>query len=580
MGNAESRESTRTGRASTSALEPPRDAAATTRASLPGEPARPSRRSQSVHANESHQLPREAGGIERGQQATEEATGQLGYWYLIKNGYNDLVNLIIRPPRAEYDLSELGPSSFSFAGRDYERKDFEVTNARGMTLQCSHWLPVETTINGVTEFPCVIYLHGNSSCRLEAISVLRTCLSSGISVVAFDCAGCGKSEGTYISLGYYERDDLQAVIAYLREHSQVSTIGLWGRSMGAATALLHVDRDPTIAGLVVDSAFTNLEQLVQEIVEHGRREGYTIPAFLVKLVMKFIRSSVQKRAQFDIKDLSPIDHTQISFVPALFVAAKNDEFIAPHHSEQLHEQYAGEKNIVKVRGDHNSVRPQFLLDSAGIFLQSALRVDARLVPDLASPTSRMGGRPPWSYSSPRLQMMNLSAAFSGRYAKLVPREPWDCKVCTYKNEAFQMQCELCRRMYEPPEGMPNARRRRRATSPPGTSDQRLSSMSEGREDFEHSGGDGSDDNADDELDQNLELSSSDLDDGEDDESTSYATSSTEVPSSIASTTDDLLISAPASSAAPSTGASSSPKASRATPASNNTNESHEKLHER
>lgn len=28
-------------------------------------------------------------------------------------------------------------------------------------------------------------------------------------------------------------------------------IGLWGRSMGAVTALLHGDRDPSIAGMVV-----------------------------------------------------------------------------------------------------------------------------------------------------------------------------------------------------------------------------------------------------------------------------------------------------------------------------------------
>ena len=44
--------------------------------------------------------------------------------------------------------------------------------------------------------------------------------------------GCGISEGEYISLGYYERNDLDCVIQYLRDHKDVSTIGLWGRSMG------------------------------------------------------------------------------------------------------------------------------------------------------------------------------------------------------------------------------------------------------------------------------------------------------------------------------------------------------------
>lgn len=399
----------------------------------------------------------EAGGIERGQQATEDQANQLGYWYLIKNGYTELVNLIIRPPRAAYALEELGPSSFTFSGREYERKDFTVVNDRQQTLHCSHWLPVQTSINGVNEFPCLIYLHGNSSCRLESLSVLRTCLASGLTVVAFDCAGCGKSDGEYISLGYYERDDLQCVTQYLREHAKVSTVGLWGRSMGAATALLHADRDPSIAGIIVDSAFTNLEQLVTEIVERGRQEGLTIPGFVVKIVMKFIRSSVQKRANFDLRSLAPIDHAAISFVPALFVAANGDDFIGPHHSDQIFAKYAGDKNIIKVAGDHNSIRPQFLLDSAGIFLQTALHVDPRLLPDSTLLGGTRGGRtPPWvtkgkgSSTATRLMMMDLEAALhAGPNASAqIPKTPWACPTCTFVNHPFKLHCEMCQTRFK------------------------------------------------------------------------------------------------------------------------------------
>ena len=44
--------------------------------------------------------------------------------------------------------------------------------------------------------------------------------------------------------------DLRVVIDHLRASGKVSTIALWGRSMGAATALLHGDRDPSIAAMV------------------------------------------------------------------------------------------------------------------------------------------------------------------------------------------------------------------------------------------------------------------------------------------------------------------------------------------
>ena len=47
-----------------------------------------------------------------------------------------------------------------------------------------------------------------------------------ISVFVFDFSGCGHSEGKYISLGYFEKDDLKVVVKFLRQSGKVSTIGL------------------------------------------------------------------------------------------------------------------------------------------------------------------------------------------------------------------------------------------------------------------------------------------------------------------------------------------------------------------
>lgn len=50
--------------------------------------------------------------------------------------------------------------------------------------------------------------------------------------------------------------------------------------MGAATALLHGDRDPSIAALVLDSAFADLTQLAEEMVERGRQAVRQAPLVL------------------------------------------------------------------------------------------------------------------------------------------------------------------------------------------------------------------------------------------------------------------------------------------------------------
>jgi len=53
-----------------------------------------------------------------------------------------------------------------------------------------------------------------------------------------------------VTLGWREQDDLALAIQHLRDLGTVSTIGLWGRSMGAVTALLYSQKDPSIAGVV------------------------------------------------------------------------------------------------------------------------------------------------------------------------------------------------------------------------------------------------------------------------------------------------------------------------------------------
>ena len=213
-----------------------------------------------------------------------------------------------------------------------------------------------------------------------------------MSVFAFDMAGSGMSQGEYVSLGFYERDDLAAVVAHLRDQGNVSTLGLWGRSMGAATALMHGHRDPSIAGMVVDSAFSSLEKLAEELVDCARQQGHTIPGFVVSIAMSSIKGSVREKAKFEISDLTPIENADSCFIPALFAHATGDEFIQPRHSDEIHAKYAGDKNLVKLDGDHNTPRPQYFLNSAGIFLSQTLQVPPELMLD---PELVNMGRPPW-----------------------------------------------------------------------------------------------------------------------------------------------------------------------------------------
>ncbi|RHN72738.1 putative serine aminopeptidase, S33, alpha/Beta hydrolase [Medicago truncatula] len=282
---------------------------------------------------------------------------------------DQFINFIIRPPRAEYDPDQyLCEKEFTLLGRQYQRKDLELKNARGYTLKCSHYIPSHFPED--ISLPCVIYCHGNSGCRVDANEAAVVLLPSNITVFTLDFSGSGLSDGDHVSLGWHEKDDLKMVVSYLRSNKQVSRIGLWGRSMGAVTSLLYGAEDPSIAGLVLDSAFSNLYDLMMELVDVYK---IRLPKFTLKMVVQYMRRVIEKKAKFDIMDLNCLQAAPKTFIPVLFGHGNDDDFVQPHHSDLIAESYAGDKNIIKFDGDHNSIRPQIFYDSVCIFFYNVLR---------------------------------------------------------------------------------------------------------------------------------------------------------------------------------------------------------------
>ena len=282
--------------------------------------------------------------------------------------YEDLWKAVIRPNRDEYKEDDLGPDKFQINHKFYKRTDFTITNKRNLKLMCSFWEPYDEEREYV-RLPCVVYLHGNSSSRCEALAEIKYLLPLNITVFAFDFSACGKSQGEYISLGWYEREDVESVIEYLRKTNKVSTIGLWGRSMGAVTAIMYGDRDPSIAGMVLDSAFASLKELIEELV----KERVNLPNFILNQATKLVKSTIMKKAKFNLDEIEPKNYAVRCFIPALFCHAKNDTFVNQHHCKDLSEVYAGDKNVIYVEGNHNSSRPRYFRDSASIFFYNTLQ---------------------------------------------------------------------------------------------------------------------------------------------------------------------------------------------------------------
>ena len=269
----------------------------------------------------------------------------------IEISYETLWKSIIRPPRDEYDIDQLGEKKFYHKGKVFIRHDYELINKRGNLIKCSF---LEHDINTRSDYlmPVVIYLHGNSSSRIEGFRNAPDLLKNGINIVIFDFAGCGLSEGEYISLGWYEKDDVKLIIDFVEKLPGVLNIGLWGRSMGAATTMFYAHSDPRIKAICMDSPFGDFKLLAKELC----LKYITLPNFVLTTAMNFVKKTVKEKCGLDIDKLKPILYANKTKTPAFFLHAVTDELISLEQTLKLVENYAGERFINVVEGGHNSLR--------------------------------------------------------------------------------------------------------------------------------------------------------------------------------------------------------------------------------
>jgi pimeloyl-ACP methyl ester carboxylesterase len=284
-----------------------------------------------------------------------------------KYTYENCWKFIIRPPRDDYDLSELNlDCKYLDTKEQYIREDYKIKSKRGFLMQCSFYRVNPKKREPVVR-PAVIYLHGNSSCRVEGKKMAIYLLNKGIDLFVFDFPGCGKSEGEYISLGYHEKEDVKIIVDYVSGLPGVGEIGLWGRSMGAATALLYSDE--RIKAQCVDSPFADFRELAIILC----KKEINIPEFIINTVLYFIKKTLKSKNDMDIDELRPIDCVEKSKTPTFFIHAMKDELIPYKHTINMFEKYGGIKFINIVEGSHNTPRPKHIIYKIVNFFDKYLR---------------------------------------------------------------------------------------------------------------------------------------------------------------------------------------------------------------
>ena len=112
-------------------------------------------------------------------------------------------------------------------------------------------------LNGCTLICC----HGINDNRGQWVrQVARLRERSGYGALMLDFAGHGMSEGSKVTYGPREADDVAAALEYLRtrEEVDINRVGIMGYSLGAITSVLAAVHLPELACVVIESGFTDL----------------------------------------------------------------------------------------------------------------------------------------------------------------------------------------------------------------------------------------------------------------------------------------------------------------------------------
>ena len=230
-----------------------------------------------------------------------------------------------------------------------------------------------------------VYMHTFSGNKMEGRFLMDHFLPN-IGVLLFDSLGCGNAEGEFVTLGLREKDDLGEVLRELQKSVGFDKVLLYGRSMGAASiihflAKFHaVGREHrpegfreeayNVVGVVLDSPFTDVYRLIQEIM---RRKGHS--HFMTTLMLYPVAGSLRSNVGYDVLDGNkPIDQVEKIKVPAFFLIGSADDMINQAEFRRMFGLYGARIKHLEVMEDvtHPQERDPKFIQKAIDFLFSAL----------------------------------------------------------------------------------------------------------------------------------------------------------------------------------------------------------------
>jgi fermentation-respiration switch protein FrsA (DUF1100 family) len=194
-----------------------------------------------------------------------------------------------------------------------------IQNPEGLTLE-SWYIPSPGSNKGI------IFVHGHGGSKNEGLRFASALHKEGFNLLALSLR---RNSGSFASMGFYEPEDVVAAIDYLIKDKKLTSIGLFGFSMGAATSIIAMEKDPRVRASIFSSGYAS----AMDVLSESAKRDFGIPYYPL---IPIVRSVLNLRGNMKIETVIPEKSiSQISPRPISIFHCDKDDYVDVSHANRL-----------------------------------------------------------------------------------------------------------------------------------------------------------------------------------------------------------------------------------------------------
>ena len=189
-----------------------------------------------------------------------------------------------------------------------------------------------------------ITVHGYTN-KAESMSAMAYKYHSlGYNILMPDLRGHGKSEGSYVGMGWHDRLDILKWIDLIIKENKDAKILLHGISMGAGTVMMVSGEElpENVKVIIEDCGYTS----AKEQLAYNLKTMFKLPSFPI---LNFCSLITKIKDNYFISEASAIKQLQKAKVHILFIHGDKDKFVPFYMLDKLYNACSSKKDKLIIK---------------------------------------------------------------------------------------------------------------------------------------------------------------------------------------------------------------------------------------